>query len=112
MWNEPTDEILERLPTVTDATQKPWAQRIIYQHYFVGQADWYVAGYTSNQRTFFGYVVLEGRKRPGWCQFTLDDLLAVRCRGDHVDRNLYWEPKPAGEVERIVLGMKGDDLPF
>lgn len=97
MWNAPSDEALSRLPVLYSTESVPLEDKIIYEHFFLGSCDWYMAEYGLQDRIFFGYAKL----LPGmgeWGYTSLDELLSLSARGLQVDRDRYWQPKRFGEI--------------
>jgi len=108
MWNPPTERQLQRIPPLYATEHLPWERKTIYEHFFLGGSDWYGAEYDPRDRLFFGYAILnDDFQNAEWGYFSLDELAAVNVRGIEVDRDLHWEERPAGEIERIVRGMQG-----
>ena len=49
---------------------------------------------------FFGYDVLNGDYgNAEWGYFSLAELQSTNIHGIHIDRDLYWQPMPFGEIE-------------
>ena len=111
MWNEPTEEDLQRIPRLYATEIVPWADKMIYQHFFLGGCDWYVAEYAPEERIFFGYAILnDDLDNSEWGYISFDELRDVKAQGVYeVDRDLHWSPRKASEVERIVAayGRRG-----
>jgi hypothetical protein len=85
-----------------------WPKKTIYEHFFLGGSDWYAAEYCPDQRLFFGFSLLnQDYENSEWGCFSLDELASVKLQGIEVDRDLYWEPKEAGTIDKIVAGMSG-----
>lgn len=101
MWNKPTAEELSRLPRLYATEGTTAADKIIAMHFFFGGCDWYVAEF-DGEDTFFGFVILNDDQRNAeWGYFSLSELDELRCNGFEVDRDLYWQPLPAGRLDRI-----------
>ncbi len=76
---------------------------MIYEHFFLGGCDWYVAEYSATDRLFFGYAILnDDLDNAEWGYISFDELREVRTRqGFEVDRDLHWRTRKASEVDRI-----------
>ncbi len=64
-----------------------------------GSGTWYGVEFCPEQGLFFGYV--EGLCPGGdeWGYFSLAELSSLRLPfGFKIERDLYWKPKPMGEV--------------
>lgn len=106
MWNEPTDEVLARMPRFYETEDTGWRDKLIYEHFFIGGCDWYMAEYSPQERIFFGYAILNNDfQNAEWGYTSFDELRGVRVRGVEIDRDLHWRVRKASEVERIVVGM-------
>lgn len=104
MWNEPTTQELEALPRLYETEAQDLEDKVIGMHFFLGGCDWYAAEYSGEDRLFFGYAILNNDfQNAEWGYFHLDELRDLKIRGVYeVDRDLYWEPKRAGDVDRIM----------
>ncbi|WP_197996158.1 hypothetical protein [Gimesia panareensis] len=79
--------------------------KIIYEHFFIGSCDWYAAEFGLGDRLFFGYAILnDDFQNSEWGYFDLESLESINIGGLEVDRDLYWKPKKASEIEKICLG--------
>lgn len=102
MWNKPTPEELNKLPKLYETENIPLKDKIIHQHYFLGGCDWYMAEYDSNDRLFFGYTILNNDlQNSEWGYTSLDELVGINIRGIEIDRDLYWQPKRFGDIEKV-----------
>ena len=101
MWNTPPAEALERIPKLYATASIPAAEKIIHLHFFFGGCDWYVAEYDGDE-LFFGYAVLnDDLPNAEWVFISFSELKDISIYGLEVDRDVYWKPTPAGEIERI-----------
>lgn len=103
MWNEPTQRQLERLPKLYSTEETPLKDKVIHMHFFLGGCDWYVAEF-DGQDIFFGYVILNGdRDMAEWGNFSFEEIKKLKlASGLEVDRDLHWEPKPAGDIPEVT----------
>ncbi len=107
MWNEPSPRDLAKIPKLYSTESTPWAQKLIYEHYFIGGCDWYAAEFDRDDRLYFGYVVLNRDfQNSEWGYFSHDELTSLSHDGIEIDRDLYWSPRKAGSIEDIVKGMR------
>lgn len=107
MWNEPTARQLENLPRLYSTEETPLEDKVVEMHFFLGGSDWYAVEYSPVENTFFGYAVLGNDFRNAeWGYFGYEELRSIRMRsGLEIDRDLYWTPKRAGDVEQITRRM-------
>jgi len=103
MWNKPTNEELAKLPRMYSGENVPLKKKVIHMHFFIAGCDWYATEYDAEDQIFFGFVVLNGDlQNAEWGNFSLQELSDVRVKFLEVDRDLYWEPKPAENVNLIA----------
>ncbi len=99
MWNRPSDAELARLPGLYETENTPLEDKMIYQHYFLGGSDWYMAEYDPNDRLFFGYAILNADyQNAEWGYTNLDELVDINVHGIEVDRDLHWKPERFVEI--------------
>ena len=56
----------------------------------------------ATSASLIGYAVLnDDLACAEWSYFRLSELKAINIYGFEVDYDLYWQPTPAGEIERI-----------
>lgn len=97
MWNKPSQEELAKLPPFYSSEPTPIEDKIIYMHFFLGSADWYVAEF-DGQDTFFGFVNLGDPMNAEWGTFSLQELDEINIGGIEVDRELHWQPTKFSEI--------------
>ena len=107
MWNPPTKTDLSALPSLYATEEIHPKDKKILMHLFIGGCDWYIAEYNSKSQIFFGFAVLNGDLQMAeWGYFSLDELRAIDVHGVQVDRDLHWNPRPAGQVELIRCAQR------
>ena len=100
MWNQPSPEDLARIPALYSTEDVALEDKLIYEHFFIGSSDWYMAEYGPEERLFFGYA----RLLPGcgeWGYTSLNELEGIRVNGMEVDRDRFWVPKRFGEIRLL-----------
>lgn len=104
MWNEPSDQELEKLPPLYSTERQKPQDILIPMHFFLGGCDWYAAEYGPQDRVFFGYAILNNDLiNSEWGYVSFDELREIKIPpGFEVDRDLYWKSKKASEIEEIV----------
>ena len=107
MWNKPSAEELGGIPKLNESVEISLAEKIIYLHFFLGGTDLYVAEFDGDDR-FFGFVILNGdRENAEWGYFSLKEIEKIKVKGIEFDRDLFWEKRPANEVDEINLCSSG-----
>jgi hypothetical protein len=102
MWNKPGPEELAKIPVFYSTEEVPLKDKIIYMHFFIGGCDWYAAEYDPESQTFFGFAILnDDLEMAEWGYFSLEELSGLKVSFLEVDRDLYFTPKKAIEIERI-----------
>ena len=99
MFNMPTNETLNQLPRLYETEHKTTLpDKLIHLHFFIGDCDWYIAEY-DGQDLFFGFAILNDAE---WGYLSFSELKSIKVgRWLEVDFDLYWEPKPASEIDKI-----------
>jgi hypothetical protein len=108
MWNTPTKNELSRIPQRQEVDSLNDMR--IYEHFFVGACDWYIAEYDGGD-TFFGFANLGDPDMAEWGSVSLRELQELALpvpvfQGGkrqnslliEVDRDLFWQVKPFGEI--------------
>lgn len=100
MWNEPTQEQLDRIPNSSEHIQL--RDKTIWLHFFLSGCDWYICEY-DGEDLFFAFCILNGDLiNAEWGYVSFNELKAIKVAGAfEVDCDLYWNPKPASEIDKI-----------
>ena len=94
------------LPTVKGSIPPPIGSQegrgmatMIYVHYFIGAADWYISEMDPTSRKAYGWVDL-GNDSPEWGYIDLEELerVLVTPLKLPVERDLYFEPQPISKL--------------
>lgn len=108
MWNEPTRDLLEKLPKLYETEKIAIKNKMIHMHFFIFGTDWYVAEYDPEEKIFWGFVILnEDYMNAEWGYFALSELKEISFVGFKVDRDLHWKTRKASEVDKIVKAQGG-----
>ena len=103
MWNEPTKEELDKLPRLYETEEVPIGEKMICLHFFIGNCDWYITEHDGND-LFWGYAILGDPEMAEWGYISFRELRQLKIRpGIEVDRDLYWNPRKASEVDKIRI---------
>lgn len=97
---QPPKAELAKVPALYADEDTPLAEKVVYLHFFTGSADWYVAELDPDTWEAFGWAELF----PGcgeWGSFNLLDLAVQRGRFLPIERDKWFTPKRAAEVDRI-----------
>ena len=112
MLNPPPQEILLQLPRLYETEDKSATDKMIHQHFFIGNCDWFVAEFDGKD-VFFGFVNLGDPEMAEWGYFTLSELRSAMVTTDIIDAETealmmqvpvfvewdeYWQAKPFGEI--------------
>jgi len=112
MFNEPSKEVLNRLPRYGANEQISQEKIVIHGHFFIGGCDWYVAEF-DGEDTFWGFVNLNCPQNAEWGPFLLSELRELRLSVPvhegcvqryighlpvEVEWDAYWKPKPFAEI--------------
>jgi len=103
MWNTPTKEQLSKIPKLYANEGTPLKDKIIHLHLFIGGSDWYIAEYDGDD-LFWGFAILNQDSEMaewGYCSFS--ELREIKVGFTEIDHDLYWQPKPAGEIDKIKV---------
>ena len=113
MWNKPSDEELSRIPKFYSSEEVPLKEKMIYMHFFIGGCDWYAAEYSPEEKCFFGFAILNNDyEMAEWGYFSLDELASLKVKFLEVDKDCFWTPRKACEIEKICKAQgweKGED---
>jgi hypothetical protein len=102
VWNKPSAEELSKIPKFYSTEGVPLKEKMIHMHFFIGGCDWYAAEYSPEEECFFGFAILNNDlQNAEWGYFNLDELASLKISFLEVDRDLYWRPKKAMEIEKI-----------
>ena len=104
MWNEPDNDQLNRIIPVKlfQSEHIELYEKIIYAHFFIAAGcDFYIVEY-DGEDLFWGFTDLNDLPNACWGYISFGELKDLRVGGWlEVDFDLYWEPKPAIEIEKI-----------
>jgi len=80
---------------------------IAYLHYFYAGCDWWIKDYSTHDRCFFGYAVINGdTEMAEYGYMDMDELL----NDGRIELDFYWTPKNIVEAvnERYPNQLKSD----
>lgn len=101
MWNEPDKETLMKIPKLYETEKISLQEKLIYLHFFIGGCDWYIAEFDGND-IFWGFAILNrDTLNAEWGYIPFLELKDINVNGIEIDRDLYWDIRPAGEVDKI-----------
>ena len=106
MWNMPSEAELLTIPKFYSSEEVPLKEKMIYMHFFIGGCDWYAAEYSPEERCFFGFAILNSDyEMAEWGYFSLDELASLKVKFLEVDKDCFWTPKKACEIEKICIAQ-------
>jgi len=102
MWNKPSKEELVKIPAFYSSEEVPLKEKMIHMHFFIGDCDWYATEYDPECELFFGFAILNNDyDNAEWGYFSLQELCELKVKFLEVDRDLYFTPCKAIEIEKI-----------
>lgn len=103
MWNEPSQERLDKIPKLYSTERIPLKDKLIYLHFFIGSCDWYVAEY-DGEDLFWGYANLGDPQNAEWGYFSLTELRAIKIGGwleIDCEKEEYWTIRKFSEINML-----------
>jgi hypothetical protein len=102
MWNEPTQERLDKIPRLYDTELIPMREKLIYLHFFIGGCDWYIAEYDGKD-LFWGFAILNNDYVSAeWGYISFQELKSIRVSGFlEIDCEIDWKLRKASEIDKI-----------
>jgi len=108
MWNEPTKEILNRVPRLYETEDVPLKEKLVHLHFFINGCDWYICE-TDGKDIMWGFCILNNDyEMAEWGYVSLSELRSIKIDGWlEVDCELeeLWEVKKAIDVDKIRLAQ-------
>jgi hypothetical protein len=102
MWNKPIREDLEVIPHLYSTENTPLKEKVIYEHFFIGGCDWYVAEYDPKEQLFFGFAILNNDlEMAEWGYISFEELIDLKVSFLEVDRDLHFKPTKAENIDKI-----------
>lgn len=96
-------EELMKIPELYKTENIPAKDKMIHEHFFLFECDWYIAEYDPKSDIFFGYVILNGDyQNAEWGYVDYSELRDLNIGGFEVSRDMDWYPKKAGYIEKII----------
>ncbi|MFI5808685.1 DUF2958 domain-containing protein [Streptomyces sp. NPDC051561] len=95
----PPESTLKKIPALYANEDVPLSEKVLHAHFFVGGCDWYVAELDPQSGLAFGWAHITHGE---WGMFSLPEMENISVRGLFVvERDLYFDPAPATEIDRI-----------
>ena len=106
MWNEPSKEILSRIPKLYETENVPLKEKNIHLHFFIGGCDWYIAEYDGDD-LFWGFAILNNDyEMAEWGYLSYEELKSINVNNIHIDCDLHWKVRKASEIEKIRIAQR------
>jgi hypothetical protein len=104
MWNEPSKEILAKIPRLYETEHTQIQEKLIYMHFFIGGCDWFVCEY-DGEDIFFGFAILNNDfQNAEWGYVSFSELKSIKIEGWlEVDCESIWHVCKASEIEKIRI---------
>lgn len=117
----PPDSELNAMPKLYSTESVLTRDKLVHLHYFVGGFDWWIVEVDPDSLIAFGFACLNDPVNAEWGNIDLVELALLYRRGEMmrkemngttalvarppiiVERDLYWQVRPAGEVEGIKI---------
>ena len=104
MWNTPNKQQLSEIPKLYANEHIPLQEAVVHLHFFSSGSDWFITEFDGKE-TFFGYALLGGDYiNAEWGYINFNEMKAINVKGMEIDCDLYWQKRPACEVNKIVKG--------
>ena len=103
MWNEPSKELLAKIPRLYETEHLPLKDKLIHLHFFIGGCDWFICEYDGDD-LFFGFSILNSDlDMAEWGYISFNELKNLKVGWLEVDRELedFWRVKKASEIDLI-----------
>ena len=102
MWNIPSKEQLDKVPRLYATEEVPLRDKLMLLHFFILGSDFYIAEF-DGEDLFWGYAILNGDSQNSeWGYISYRELKESKVGFVEVDFDLYWIPKRAAEIKKIV----------
>lgn len=101
MWNEPSREILQNLPTLYQTENISLKDKLIHLHFFIFSSDWFIAEF-DGEDLFWGFTILNNDLlNAEWGYTSFRDLKKIEFKGYQIDCDIYWKVCKASKVPKI-----------
>ena len=101
MWNLPHKSEFSQIPELYQTENIALKDKIIYLHFFIGSCDWYIAEF-DGEDLMWGFAILGGDTvNAEWGYISLSELTEISINGIEVDRDIYWQPQQACQIDKI-----------
>ena len=115
MWNEPSQQRLEKIPRLYSTEDIELKDKHIYLHFFIAGCDWYAAEFDGQER-FFGFVILNNDfEMAEWGYFSFNELKSIKLEnGIEIDceSELAFKIQPVSHIQRIRDAQNSKKIPF
>ena len=102
MLNEPTRGQLDKIPSLYKPENIALKDKLIYLHFFIADFDWYIMDFDGDD-IFWGFAIFGAdRLRIKWGYIYFSELKEINIQGLEVDCDLFWNVRPAREVDKIL----------
>jgi hypothetical protein len=91
------DLALKACPALYETDGKPFNEKIVYFHYFVGGSDWWIVEIDKENNIAFGFTCLNNdMEMAEWGNIYLDELRKVR----GVELDFHWTPRKFSVIKK------------
>ncbi len=107
MWNIPTKQRLAKIPRLYKTEHIPLREKLVYLHFFLGSADWYVCEF-NGEDLFWGFAHLGDDQCAEWGYISFSELKSIKIDGWlEIDCELeeVWQVKRAIEIDKIRIAQ-------
>jgi hypothetical protein len=103
MWNDPTQERLNRIPKLYETEHIPLKEKMVHLKFFIGDYAWFIVEY-DGEDLFWGFSLLNGdyfNAEWGYISFTELKELNINCFEVDCELEEFFPVRRAAEVEPI-----------
>jgi len=104
MWNEPSEDVLEKIPRLFETEHIPIKDKLVYLHFYIADSHWWVVEYDGSDQ-FFCFCILNGDHfNSEWGYTSFKDLKNIKVNGwMEVENDCDFEIKKVSEISEIKI---------
>ena len=107
IWNQPTQQVLERIPKLYATEETALKDKLIYEHFFIFSSDWYIAEYDPKEEIMFGFAILNNDfQNAEWKYISYSELSDLNVSGFEIETGKSDLIKNFGKLNRSNADYK------